>query len=278
MRKRLLEILACLSLGAFVAAGPVWAEEQNNSTEYKPKVGQQGKDVVWVPTSQDLVDIMLDMAQLQPEDKLVDLGSGDGRTVISAAKRGIKARGIEYNPDLVALANSAARQEKVTDLATFEQADIFESDFSEATVVTMFLLPKLNMRLRPTLLDMQPGTRIVSNSFLMEDWEPDETQQAGEGCDGHCIAYKWVVPAKVEGTWQLDDKKLVLGQKFQVLEGELVEGDRAAPVTDAKVDGKKLAFNIDGRRYEGEIRGDAMQGTIDGGQVWRATRVATSTG
>ena len=277
MRKRLLEILACVSIGAFVAAGPAWAEAARNDTGYKPEVGQDGKDVVWVPTSQELVDIMLDMAQLQPGDKLVDLGSGDGRTVISAAKRGIQARGIEYNPDLVALANSAARQENVADMALFEQADIFESDFSEATVVTLFLLPKLNMRLRPTLLSMPPGTRVVSNSFLMEDWEPDETRKAGEDCSGHCIAHKWVVPAKIEGTWQLEGKKLLFTQKFQKLEGEVVEGDNSTPITDAQLNGTRLVFNVAGQRYEGEVDGDQIQGTIAGKQAWKANRTSTAT-
>ncbi|WP_397475022.1 SAM-dependent methyltransferase [Pusillimonas sp.] len=274
MKRHLLKILACASLGAFVAAGPAWAQDTAAEEKtYQPTVGQVGKDVVWVPTSQDLVDIMLDMAELQPDDKLVDLGAGDGRTVISAAKRGITARGIEYNPDLVAMAQSAARQENVADRVSFEQADIFESDFSDATVVTLFLLPKLNMRLRPTLLDMPPGTRVVSNSFLMEDWEPDDTRMASEDCSGHCIAYKWVVPAKVAGDWQLNDKRLVLDQKFQKLEGQVQEGDQATPLEEARVHGKNVAFNVNGQRYEGEIDGDKMRGTIDGNQSWEATKL-----
>ena len=144
------------------------------ATNYEPKSGQPGKDVVWVPTPQSLVDRMLDMAKATPQDYVIDLGSGDGRTVITAAKRGIKAHGIEYNPDLAELAKRNAVQAGVTDKATFAHGDIFESDFSQATVVTLFLLPGLNVRLRPTLLDMKAGTRVVSNSFTMGDWEPDE--------------------------------------------------------------------------------------------------------
>lgn len=274
MRRHLRKVLACASLGAFMAAAPAWAQDTAaKDTAYKPTVGQVGKDVVWVPTSQDLIDIMLDMAELRPDDKLVDLGSGDGRTVISAAKRGITARGIEYNPDLVAMAQSAARQENVTDRVSFEQADIFESDFSDATVVTLFLLPKLNMRLRPILLDMPPGTRVVSNSFLMEDWDPDETRMVSEDCSGHCIAYKWVVPAKVAGDWQLNGKRLVLAQKFQKLEGQVHEGDRAGTLEEARINGKKVAFKINDQHYEGQIDGNKMRGTINGTQSWEATKL-----
>lgn len=274
MRRHLRKVLACASLGAFMAAAPAWAQDTAaKDTAYKPTVGQVGKDVVWVPTSQDLIDIMLDMAELRPDDKLVDLGSGDGRTVISAAKRGITARGIEYNPDLVAMAQSAARQENVTDRVSFEQADIFESDFSDATVVTLFLLPKLNMRLRPILLDMPPGTRVVSNSFLMEDWDPDETRMVSEDCSGHCIAYKWVVPANVAGNWQLNGKRLVLAQKFQKLEGQVHEGEQAAALEEARINGKKVAFKINDQHYEGQIDGNKMRGTINGTQSWEATKL-----
>jgi len=275
MRRRLLDYLACASFSAFLAGEPAWAQSPDaEEAGYTPTVGQVGKDVVWVPTPQDLVDVMLDMAELKPGDKLVDLGAGDGRTVISAAKRGITARGIEYNPDLVTLAQRAAKQEGVTDRASFEQADIFESDFSEVTVVTLFLLPRLNMRLRPTLLEMPPGTRIISNSFTMEDWTPDETRKVNENCTGRCIAYKWVVPAKVAGTWDLDGKELVLAQTFQHLEGELRDGERATPLSEARMDGKKVAFNMNGQRYEGEVDGDEMRGKVDGKQAWRAKRVS----
>ena len=167
---RLSLLMFCLSMIA--AAGLVEA------ADYEPHVGQDGKDVVWVPTCQELVDKMLDMAKVTPKDYVIDLGSGDGRTVITAAKRGARALGIEYNPDMVALSKRNAAREGVTDKAQFIQADLFETDFSQATVITMFLLPTINLKLRPKILDLKPGTRIVSNSFAMEEWTADETATA----------------------------------------------------------------------------------------------------
>lgn len=232
-------------------------------------MGQAGKDVIWVPTPQALVDKMLDMAKLTPQDTLVDLGSGDGRTVITAAKRGARARGIEYNPDMVALSRSAALQAGVADRAVFEQADIFESDFSDATVVTLFLLPNLNLKLRPTLLDMAPGTRVVSNSFTMGDWEPDESAEA-EGCANYCTAYKWVVPAKVEGTWALPDGRLVLTQNYQFVEGTLTRGGDTVSVTDGRLDGTTLRFKAGDTEYSATVNGKQMQGTVNGQAEWSA--------
>jgi len=243
---------------------------------YTPTVGQPGKDVVWVPTPQPLIDRMLDMAQLTPEDRLVDLGSGDGRLVITAAQRGASARGIEFNPDLVELSRREARAQGVANRVSFEQADIFESDFSDATVVTLFLLPTLNTRLRPILFDMQPGTRIVTNTFNLGDWQPDETAHLANGCTSYCRALMWVVPAKVAGTWEFDGRELDLEQNFQVLAGALREGALRHPITDARLDGTRVQFSIDGAQYLGEVDGDTMQGTIDGERPWRATRIRTS--
>ena len=163
---------------------------------FEPTVGQAGKDVVWVPTPQALVEKMLDLAKVTPQDFVMDLGSGDGRTVITAAKRGASAQGIEYNPDMVDLSKKNAEAAGVSDKATFTKADLFETDFSKAQVVTMFLLPSINMRLRPTILKMKPGTRIVSNTFTMEDWEPDETETIGGDCVSWCTAHLWIVPAQ----------------------------------------------------------------------------------
>src|SRR5262249_17861920 len=150
-----------------------------------------------------------------PADYVVDLGSGDGRTVITAARRGIKAHGIEYNPDMVALSKHNAEAAGVTDKATFAHADIFKSDFSDATVVTMFLLPQLNVRLRPTLLAMKPGTRVVSNTFDMGDWKPDATAESPGQCQAYCRALVWIVPAQVEGRWRLGESDLTLSQTYQ---------------------------------------------------------------
>lgn len=237
---------------------------------FQPTVGQSGKDVIWVPTPQALVDRMLDMAELTPQDTLVDLGSGDGRTVITAAKRGAKARGIEYNPDMVALSKSAALREGVSDRAIFEQADIFESDFSDATVVTLFLLPGLNLRLKPILLDMKPGTRVVSNSFTMGDWEPDETAQA-EGCTNYCIAYKWTVPAKVEGNWKTPDGELMLTQTFQKVEGTLRKGGASLPITEGRLEGSQFHFRAGDDEYRAQVSGEQMQGSASGQAGWSAT-------
>ena len=197
--------------------------------EYEPQVGQEGKDVVWVPTPQDTVDRMLDMAAAKPGDYVIDLGSGDGRTVITAAKRGIRAFGVEYNPDMVELSRRNAAKEGVAERARIVQGDIFKTDFSRATVLTMYLLPRLNMRLRPTILKMKPGTRVVSHSFHMEDWEPDDGfNSSNEKCKEYCLAYFWVVPARVAGTWRIPQGRLKLEQKFQTFTGTLTDARQDA--------------------------------------------------
>lgn len=242
--------------------------------KYTPSVGQQGKDVVWVPTSQALVDRMLEMAELTADDRLVDLGSGDGRLVITAAKRGAVARGIEFNPDMVAISKEAAKTEGVTERAVFEQADIFESDFSDASVVTLFLLPSLNLRLRPTLLDMKPGTRVVSNSFAMEAWEPDESVEVKENCTNYCHAYKWIVPAKVAGTWKIGERELELKQTFQMLDGTLSDGTNERRISNARLNGASITFSVDGQTYSGQVDDKQMRGTIDGKTDWTAQMVS----
>jgi len=232
--------------------------------EYKPETFQAGKDVVWVPTAQELVDKMLDMAKATKGDIVYDLGSGDGRTVITAAKRGIKAHGIEYNPDLVELSKRNAAAAGVSDLATFEKADIFESDFSEATVITLFLLPSLNERLRPTILKQKPGTRVVSNTFPMGDWEPDETTAVGAtDCSSWCRALLWIVPADVAGDWRLGNQDLKLTQQYQMLSGTL----GTTPIADAKMNGAEITFTAGGTKYVGAVDGKSMKGGN-----WSATR------
>jgi SAM-dependent methyltransferase len=246
------------------------AQAPQPATDYTPEVGQEGKDVVWVPTPQTLVDKMLDMAKVTPEDYVVDLGSGDGRTVITAAKRGAKAHGIEYNPDLVALSKRNAEKEGVTDKATFEQADIFKSDFSQATVVTLFLLNSLNLQLRPTILNMKPGTRVVSNTFDMGDWKPDNTVSAPSDCISYCKAFFWVVPAKVEGTWKLPQGELALKQQYQMITGTLKTGKRTTPIK-GKVVGSQVTFTGRGTEYRGEVSGATIDLSSKAGKL-RATR------
>jgi SAM-dependent methyltransferase len=271
--------VSLLALGAVQShAQPAQAGKDSATTpDYVPHTGQAGKDVVWVPTQDALVQRMLDMAKVTKEDKLVDLGSGDGRTVIAAAKRGLTARGIEYNPDLVTLSQRNAEAEGVADRARFERGDIFESDFKDATVVTLFLLPELNLRLRPTLLDMKPGTRVVSNTFTMDDWTPDETAVLAENCVNFCRAHFWVVPAKVGGTWRLGDGDLRLSQTFQMLEGTLTRAGKALPITEARMRGSEISFVADGRRYTGTVTEGRMSGRSEGAgqaQEWQATRSA----
>jgi SAM-dependent methyltransferase len=263
--------LSALCLALAVACG--FSPAQAAQGEYQPEVGQEGKDVVWVPTPQVLVDKMLDMAKVTPKDYVIDLGSGDGRTVITAAKRGAKALGIEYNPEMVELSKRNAAKEGVTDKATFMKADLFESDFSHATVITMFLLPSINMKLRPKILDLKPGTRIVANSFDMEDWKPDETAKV-DGCSNWCTAYLWIVPAKVGGTWNLPQGELTLKQTFQMISGTLKSGNNTAQITNGKLNGDQITFTAGGAQYTGHVSGNSIEGTVKGGSngKWRATR------
>jgi precorrin-6B methylase 2 len=230
---------------------------------FEPQVGQAGKDVVWVPTPQVLVDKMLDMAKVTPQDLVIDLGSGDGRTVITAAKRGAKAMGIEYNPDMVELSQRNAKAAGVTDKATFVKADLFETDFSKANVVTMFLLPSINIKLRPKILDMKPGTRIVTNSFNMEDWEADQTETVGGDCTSWCTAMLWIVPAKVQGSWAMPQGELKLSQNFQKVSGSL--GPQA--ISDGRLHGDELTFKVGTTTYTGKVNGTTIQGS-----GWTATK------
>jgi len=268
----MIRIFFMFFLSIIITGGLALAESEEVFT---PEVGQQGKDVVWVPTPQPLVDKMLDMAKVTPQDYLIDLGSGDGRIVITAAKRGVQAHGIEYNPDMVALSKHNAAIEGVSDKAAFMEADIFESDFSQATVITMFLLPNLNMQLRPIILGLKPGTRIVSNTFDMGEWMADETATVSEGCISYCTAYLWIVPANVEGTWKLPKKEeLTIKQNFQMITGTLKSGNASMPV-EGKIAGDRIRFNANGKTYVGRVNGDSMNGDFTGGSSgrWKASRI-----
>jgi SAM-dependent methyltransferase len=260
--------------GVCVALGPAIGVSAQQPA-FEPQVGQAGKDVIWVPTPQSLVDRMLQMAKVTPSDYVVDLGSGDGRTVISAAKIGAKAHGIEYNPDMVELSKRNATKAGVAEKATFAKADIFASDFTNATVVTMFLLPGLNLKLRPILLNMAPGTRVVSNSFDMGDWKADETAHVTNDCTGYCRAYLWIIPAKVDGTWKFGPSELSLEQQYQTFTGKLTTGNVIAPITDGKLEADRITFSAGGTRYTGHVKGGTMEGTstTDGVETrWQATR------
>jgi SAM-dependent methyltransferase len=242
----------------------------NAAQEFQPQVGQDGKDVIWVPTPQALVDKMLDMAKVTPKDYVIDLGSGDGRTVITAAKRGAKALGIEYNPDMVELSKQNAAKEGVSDKASFVKADLFESDFSQAQVITMFLLSSINLKLRPKILDLKPGTRIVSNTFDMSDWKPDENATI-PGCNSWCTAHLWIVPAKVAGTWTLPQGELTLKQTFQNISGTLKSNGVETPV-NGKLNGEQITFTAGSTEYSGRVAGNTIDGTVKNGAKFTATR------
>jgi Methyltransferase domain len=257
----LIRTAAALFSFALIAA-PAGAQDK----KFEPHVGQAGKDVIWVPTPDEVVDRMLTMAQVGPNDFHMDLGSGDGKIVIAAAKRGARALGIEYNPDMVKLAQENAQKAGVAEKANFRRADIFQTDFSQATVITLYLLPALNMKLRPQLLQMKPGTRIVSHSFTMEDWEPDEVSSM----DGR-RAYFWLVPANVMGTWALDAEghkvDLSLEQTFQKINGWVTLGPVHGGLRDARLAGANVAFSfVDDknvrRDFTGKVNGRQMDGTF----------------
>jgi precorrin-6B methylase 2 len=260
---------------------PAFAAQTAQQTQkYEPSVGQAGKDVVWVPTPEGLVAAMLDMAKVTPSDYLIDLGSGDGRIVIAAAKRGTRALGVEFNPDMVQLSQENAQKEGVSDKASIVHADIFETDFSRATVLTMYLMPHLNMRLRPKILEMKPGTRVVAHAFTMEDWEADQTVSVEER-----TAYLWIVPAKVEGTWTWNSApgkaELALRQTFQKIEGTLRLDGKELPLQNAKLEGDRISFAAgvspaDRREYSGRVNGNVIAGTFksagNAGGKWSAER------
>src|SRR5688572_13673721 len=239
--------------------------------KFEPQVGQAGKDVIWVPTPDDVVDRMLTMAQVTPQDFVMDLGAGDGKIAIAAAKKfGARALGIEYNPDMVKHGNANAAAAGVAGngpgKALIRHADIFQTDFSQATVITLYLLPALNMKLRPQLLAMRPGTRVVSHSFSMEDWEADEISTL----DGR-RAYFWLVPANVVGTWivELGGQKteMALEQKFQHVTGSLHLGPIHAGLREARLRGSAIFFSyVDPaglrRDFAGRVTSNRMEGTF----------------
>ena len=265
--------LSALLLSVFVTG--VLAQTPPAPKSFEPSVGQEGKDVVWVPTSQELVEKMLDLAKVTASDTVIDLGSGDGRTVITAAKRGARALGIEYNPDMVELSKRNAIKEGVAGKASFVKADLFESDFSQATVITMFLLPDINLKLRPKILDLKPGTRIVSNTFTMGEWKEDDSATAGdEGSNYYRTARLWIVPAKVEGTWRLAQGELTLRQSFQMVSGTLRVNGNNVQIANSRLRGDQLSFSADGAVYSGRVSGNRIEGSVKtGGAVsnWSAT-------
>lgn len=256
----------CLSLGA----GGAYAQAAVVQPLYEPAVGQEGKDVVWVPTPPVLVEKMLDMAQVSANDYVIDLGSGDGRNVIAAARRGARALGVEYNPDMVELSRRLAEKQGVADKARFVQGDMYEADISGATVMALFLLPENLTRLTPKFLELKPGTRIVANAFGIEGWEADVTDKAEGDCGSWCTALLYIVPARVAGTWKLAQGELKLQQSFQKVTGTLSLAGKSRPITDGRLRGDVITFSAGDARYEGRVNGNSIRGI---GRSWSATRV-----
>lgn len=280
LHTRLRRIASLLVVASFCVASTACAQ-----TDFQPYIGQEGKDVIWVPTPDEVVDRMLNMAQTKAEDYVIDLGAGDGKIAIAAAKKfGARSLGIEYNPLMVKLAQSNAKAAGVLGKAQFVQGDIFVTDFTQATVLTLYLLPVLNMKLRPQILALRPGTRVVAHAFNMEDWEPDETSDV----DGRRVFF-WIVPARVSGRWALElfgdggsEKVGVrLDQRFQKIEGVAYLGSVLVGLREPRLNGFNIVFAyVDNegvrRDFTGSVSGAAMQGafrTDSGAQGrWTATR------
>ena len=260
----------CLAmLSSACAQVPPAAEES-----YKPTPGQVGKDSVWVPSPPAVVERMLDIAKVTREDFVMDLGSGDGRNVIAAGKRGARAVGVEFNPDLVGLSNRNAARQGVADRASFVQGDMFAADISQATVLALFLLTDNLRRLTPKFLDMKPGSRIVVNYFGIDGWRPDFEEEMKADCEPWCVIKFYIVPANVAGKWRLADGVLELEQRFQEVFGGYTVNGVKTDITNARMDGERIRFGIGGVQYAGRVLGNRMQGERSGGAsgAWTAQR------
>ncbi len=273
---RLLRQLIQVSAAVTILTSAAWAQAPAPAQEpFKPTVGQAGKDVVWVPTPAALVEKMLDMAKVTPQDHVMDLGSGDGRNIIAAAKRGATAVGVEYNPDMVELSKREAAAQGVAGKASFIQGDMYEADISKATVLALFLLPHNLTKLTPKFLALKPGTRIVGNTFAPEGWEADESETISGDCVSWCTSLLWIVPSKVEGAWKLAAGDLALKQEFQMVSGTLTTNGKPSPVT-GRLRGDQITFTAGGTEYTGRVAGDTMEGAVKANATngnWSATRV-----
>jgi SAM-dependent methyltransferase len=259
-----------LLLGLALAGTYALAQEPAQKG-YQPQVGQAGKDVVWVPMPEEQVEKMLDLGKVTATDFVIDLGSGDGRTVIAAAKRGARALGVEFDPRLVAFAKGKAADAGVGDKAQFVEGDLFKADLSRATVITLFLLDDINLKLRPSLLSLKAGTRVLSNTFRMGDWEPDASEWYPPGCYNWCQLYLWVVPARVEGAWRAPEGELKLVQKYQTVTGTIA----GKAISSGKLAGEEIRFGAGGDEYRGRIDGSVIEGTVSANgaaRPWRVTR------
>ncbi len=253
------------------------AAAQQGQKPFEPVSGQAGKDVVWVPSPPDMVNKLMELAGVTPSDFVVDLGSGDGRNVIAAARLGARALGVEYNADMVALSRKLAQDAGVGDKAQFVQADMYEYDISKATVMALFLLPVNMNRLAPKFFNLAPGSRIVANTFGIDGWDPDlrVTLPAASECESWCEALLWIVPAKVAGTWTMADGALTLTQEYQAVQGTLTAGGQSETVVMGRLRGDELTFVAGGLNYKGIARGNTITGTVmttKGELPWTASR------
>lgn len=266
--KRLVGIAAVVFL-SLCAGTPASGHAAAQSID-EPTAGQPGKDVVWIPTPPDVTEKMLDLADVTPADLVIDLGSGDGRNVIAAAKRGARALGVEYNAELVELSRRRAADARVAETATFVQGDMYDADISQATVLALFLKPENLDRLRDKFLAMKPGSRIVLNTFPISDWEPDVTATLGPPCEVWCTAMLVIVPARIDGVWQLNDTRMVLRQDVQFVTGTM-GGDRVT----GRLRGSHITLSSGDSEYSGQVFADRIEGTrmaAGGRTVWTATR------
>lgn len=262
---------------AFAVTAGVRVVAQETTQPFEPQIGQPGKDVVWVPTPPEIVDMMLDVAGVTPDDFVVDLGSGDGRNIIAAARRGARGLGVEFNPDMVALSQRSAAAAGVADMVRFEEGDMFAADFSEASVLALFLLPNNLLKLRPKFLELEPGTRIVSNTFEIEDWAADRVERAPDDCTAWCTVHLYIVPAKVEGTWRLPDGELTLTQSFQMVSGTLVANGQTIPVR-GQLNGDHLTLSAGGAEILARVEGARITGTLRNGAQesrWQAAKAGS---
>jgi SAM-dependent methyltransferase len=267
-------VLSILLVPCFAAIAAGATPDREPAKPFEPVEGQAGKDVVWVPTPPVLVEKMLDMARVTPEDFVMDLGSGDGRNIIAAAKRGARGLGVEWNQDMVEFARRIAVKEGVADRAEFVQGDMYAADVSKATVLALFLLTENLNKMVPRFLEMKPGSRIVVNGFEIDGWKADDTGSVEGDCDAWCTAYLYIVPAKVAGGWQLPGGKLRLEQKFQELTGTLSSGGSRTPIANGRLSGDRIRFTVGGTEYVGRVDGDTMSGELKGHVTgaWTATR------
>jgi SAM-dependent methyltransferase len=264
-------------IAAVIMSSTMPAAWQAAQEPFKPTVGQAGKDVVWVPTPDSLVQKMLDMAAVTPQDVVMDLGSGDGRMIIAAARRGARAIGVEFNPDMVALSRRSAAEAGVADKASFIEGDMYTADISQATVMALFLLTTNLDKLAPRFLDLKPGTRLVLNTFGITGWTPEKTERIEDDCTSWCTAMLYIVPARVDGTWRMPQGELALTQEFQLVSGTLTSGGQPVAIQNGRLRGEQITFSAGEVEYTGRVNGDTIEGTsrsTAGQRSWTAQRAA----